>query len=161
MGTIAAKTKAKQKPKNSFSQAKMAEAIHRIAEAHTTSNEQVMREMHQVRQEIQEMKATLDRLKVRQPSQRRRGGLFGRRRSIPVELEPPKPKPALPLEDLLPLLPQLGNVIPQLKNPKVAESVKVLSNPAAIAMIQQFLANGGLKGRTVTPVSRRERRIWG
>nr|WP_253726051.1 hypothetical protein [Brevibacillus borstelensis] len=117
--------------------------------------------MHQVRQEIQEMKATLDRLKVRQPSQRRRGGLFGRRRSIPVELEPPKPKPALPLEDLLPLLPQLGNVIPQLKNPKVAESVKVLSNPAVIAMIQQFLANGGLKGRTVTPVSRRERRIWG
>ncbi|MEJ8547577.1 hypothetical protein [Brevibacillus borstelensis] len=161
MGAIAAKTKAKQKSKNSASQAKMAEAIHRIAEIQSTNNEQVMREMQQVRQDLQEMRETLDRLKVRQPSQRRRGVLFGRRRSIPVEVEPPKPKSPLPLDELLPLLPQLGGVIPQLKNPKVTESIKVLSNPAVIAMIQQFLTNGGLKGRTVSNVSRRERRIRG
>ncbi|WP_228728267.1 hypothetical protein [Brevibacillus composti] len=160
MGTIAAKAKGKTK-KNPSSRVMLAEAIHRIAEENSASNEQVMREMQQVRRDIEEMKETISRIKVKQPSRSRGGVLFGRRRSIPVELEPPKPKPALPLEDLLPLLPQLGAVIPQLKNPKVAESVKVLSNPAVIAMIQQFLANGGLRGRSAAPVSRRDGRMIG
>lgn len=163
MGIIAARTKAKpkQKTKSSSSQAKMAEAIERIAEVHSSGNEQVMREMHQMRQEIQMMKEKLNRMKTSQPPQRRRGGiLFGRRRPDPVEVEPPKPKLALPLEELLPLLPQLGSVIPQLNNPKVADSIKVLSNPAVIGMIQQFLTSSGLKGGAASSETRRERRDW-
>ncbi|USG66324.1 hypothetical protein NDK47_03040 [Brevibacillus ruminantium] len=166
MGPIATKTKGK--PKKNLAHARLEEAINRIAESQNSGNEQVLREMQQMRSDIQEMKDTLSRIQVKKPFRPRGGFLFGRRRSTPVEIEPPKPKSALPLEDLLPLLPQLGGVIPQLKNPKVSESIKVLSNPAVIAMIQQFLANGGLgglggfglKGKGITPVSRRERRIW-
>lgn len=112
------------------------------------------------------MKELLGRLKIRPQSSPRRG-LFPRRRSaIPVTLEPEskKSKPIIPLEELLPLLPQLGGVIPQLKNPKVMESIKILANPAVIGMIQQFLANGGrqsLKGRIYTEVSSRTNRLRG
>lgn len=120
-----------------------------------------MREMNQVRQELQDMKDTLGRLKARSATEPRRSLLFGaRRRPIPVQPVPEKTKPAFSLEDLLPLLPHLSGAIPQLKNPKVADSIKVLSNPAVLSMIQQFVANGGLnmlKG-PVEPVSRRERR---
>jgi len=141
------KIKTKQKSKSSLSRAKIAEAIERMTEAHSSGNAQVMREMSQMRQDIQSMKDKLNRVKISQPSQPRRGGfLFGRRRPIPVQVEPPKPKLSLPLEELLPLLPQLGNMIPQLKNPKVADSIKVLSNPAVISMIQQFLTSSGFKG---------------
>jgi len=120
----------------------------------------MIQELTSVRQDVQEMKDLLSRIRV-QPQRRRRGLLFGgRRRSIPVQVESIQSKPAISLEQLLPLLPQLGSVIPQLKNPKVAEGVKILSNPAIVGMIQQFLANGGLKGSsTVTPVSSRGRRL--
>jgi hypothetical protein len=132
-----------------------------LAEAQNSNNEQIIREMDQVRIELQEMKETLNRLKVQPPAQRR--PLFRRRRRVPVQVEPEKPKLSLSLEDLLPLLPHLSGAFPQLKNPKLAESIKVLANPAVMAMIQQFLANSGLTGKSVTQVSRRERRLpgWG
>ncbi|CAJ1004323.1 MULTISPECIES: hypothetical protein [Bacillales] len=132
--------------------------MNQLADAQYTSKEQIISEMDQVRSELQEMKETLNRLKV-QPVPRRRGSIFGRRRRAPVQVEPEKPK--LSLEDLLPLLPHLSSAFPQLKNPKVAESIKVLSNPAVIAMIQQFLANSGLTGKSVTQASRKERRFLG
>lgn len=136
--------------------------MNQLAEAHNSSKEQIISEMDQVRIELQEMKETLNRLKVQPPAQRR-GPLFRRRRRVPVQVEPEKPKLSLSLEDLLPLLPHLSGAFPQLKNPKVAESIKVLANPAVMAMIQQFLANTGLTGKSVTQASRKERRSpgWG
>ncbi|MFY0544527.1 hypothetical protein [Brevibacillus sp. H7] len=129
------------------------ERLNQLSEAHNSSNEQIMREMGSVRQELHEMKEVLHLLRVKPKREGRSGGLlFGRRRTIPVQMEPEKPKLTLPLDQLLPLLPQLGGVIPQLKNPKVVESIKVLANPAVIAIIQQFLANGGLSGK-LTQVS--------
>lgn len=139
----------------------MLEMMNKLTDAHNASNAQMIREMSQVRQELQDMKDTLGRLKARPSTGQRPGILFGRRRPIPVQMEQEKPKPALSLEDLLPLLPHLSGAIPQLKNPKVADSIKVLSNPAVMGMIQQFVANGGLnmlKGKPVEQVSRRERR---
>lgn len=119
----------------------------------TTQNNQLLQELATVQKNMDEMRAVLTRLKPVQPSARR-GGLFSRRRrSVPVTVEAEvKPKSSLPLEELLPLLPQLGGVIPQLNNPRVKETMKILGNPAVMGMIQQFLANGGLKGKTLTPV---------
>lgn len=138
--------------------------MNRLADTQNSNSEQMVREMSQVRQELRDMKETLQRLKAK-PSEysQRRSLLFRPRRRTPVPVEPEKPKPAVSLEDLLPLLPHLSSAFPQLKNPKVAESIKVLSNPAVLSMIQQFIANGGLqvlKGKPVTPVSRRERRLF-
>lgn len=135
--------------------------MNKLAREHHSSNEQMMREMNQVRQELQEMKNALGKMNARPGGgQRRTSILFGPRRPLaPKEVE--KPKPAFALEDLLPLLPHLSGAFPQLKNPKVAESIKVLSNPAVMSLIQQFLANGGLNmltGNQVETVSRRERR---
>lgn len=136
--------------------------MNKLTDANNLNNAQMMREMHQVRQELQDMKDTLGRLKARPVIEPRRGILFGARRRPPVQTVPEKAKPAFSLEDLLPLLPHLSGAIPQLKNPKVADSIKVLSNPAVLSMIQQFVASGGLnmlKGSgTVEQVSRRERR---
>ncbi|GEB35619.1 hypothetical protein AV540_17540 [Brevibacillus parabrevis] len=137
--------------------------MHRLADAHDVSNAQVMREMNQMKQELQDMKDTLGRLKATPSLGPRRSILFGgRQRPVPVQSAPEKPKPAISIEDLLPLLPHLSGAIPQLKNPKVADSIKVLSNPAVMSMIQQFIASGGLnmlKGQgPVQEVSRRERR---
>lgn len=136
--------------------------LHRIADSTHVSNEQMLREMGEVRQELKDMKEQLNRLKAR-PSgtTQRRSILFRPRSTVPVQAEAEKPKPVLSLEDLLPLLPHLSSAFPQLKNPKVADSIKVLSNPAVLSMIQQFVANGGLnvlKQKPVTQVSRRERR---
>ncbi|RNB55683.1 hypothetical protein EDM57_14400 [Brevibacillus gelatini] len=135
--------------------------MHKLADAHNESNAQMMREMNQMKQDLQDMKDTLGRLKAASSQQPRRSILFGaRRRPIHVQPVQEKPKPAISLEDLLPLLPHLSGAIPQLKNPKVADSIKVLSNPAVLSMIQQFISNGGLnmlKG-PVEEVSRRERR---
>lgn len=134
--------------------------MNKLTDAHNTSNAQMIREMNQVRQELKEIKETLGRLNTRSSvAGQRRSILFGRRRRQ-QQIEPEKQKPALPLEDLLPLLPHLSGALPQLKSPKVAESLKVLSNPAVLSMIQQFLANGGMnlfKGKQITQVSRRER----
>ncbi|MED4570467.1 hypothetical protein P9302_13405 [Brevibacillus agri] len=135
--------------------------MNKLADAHNVSNAQVMREMSQMKQELQDMKDTLGRLKAAPNQGPRRSILFGpRRRPIPVQSVPEKPKPAISIEDLLPLLPHLSGAIPQLKNPKVADSIKVLSNPAVLSMIQQFIANGGLNmlKAPVEEVSRRERR---
>jgi len=136
--------------------------MNKLAREHNTNNEQMMREMNQVRQELQEMKSALGKMSARPGAGQRRGSiLFGPRRPLLAPKEVEKPKPAFALEDLLPLLPHLSGAIPQLKSPKVAESIKVLSNPAVMSLIQQFLANGGLNmltGNQVEAVSRRERR---
>jgi len=138
--------------------------INRLSESQTLSSVQLTREMNQVRQELRDMKEMLNRVHSRSGSsaRRRRSIFFRSRRSAPEPAEQEKPKPAVSLDDLLTLLPHLSNAFPQLKNPKVAESLKILSNPAVLSLIQQFLANGGLqslKGRTATPVNRRERRL--
>ncbi|MFD2369594.1 hypothetical protein ACFSO0_06415 [Brevibacillus sp. GCM10020057] len=137
--------------------------MNKLAQEQNSSNEQLMREINHVRQELQEMKNALVKMNARSGGGQRRGSiLFGPRRP-PAPKEVEKPKPAFALEDLLPLLPHLSSAFPQLKNPKVAESIKVLSNPAVLSLIQQFLANGGLNmlsGNQVETVSRRERRGW-
>lgn len=160
MGTITVKIK--KKHKLAVSQNHLLETMNKLARDYQVTNEQMMREMSQVRHELQEMKNTLGRMNSRPGTGQRRGSiLFGPRRSSLVPKEVEKPKPAFALEELLPLLPHLSNTFPQLKNPKVAESIKILSNPAVIAMIQQFLANGGLNmltGKQIETVSRRERR---
>ena len=134
----------------------MKRMLHRLMQSNevniervTTQNNQLLQELAIVQKSMDEMRSVLTRLRPVAPSVRR-GGLFSRRRSsVPVTVEPEvKPKLSLPLEDLLPLLPQLGGVIPQLNNPKVKETMKLLGNPAIMGMIQQFLANGGLKGKT-------------
>lgn len=136
--------------------------MNKLARDHTSTNEQMLREMNLVRQEMQDMKNTLGRMNSRPRGGQRRGSfLFGSRSLLPAPREVEKPKPAFALEDLLPLLPHLSGAIPQLKSPKVAESIKVLSNPAVMSMIQQFLANGGLSmltNKQVEAVSKRERR---
>ncbi|QRG70419.1 hypothetical protein JNE38_02705 [Brevibacillus choshinensis] len=135
--------------------------MNKLARDHTFTNEQMMREMIHVRQELQDMKNALGKMNTKSGTTQKRGSLlFGARRP-PAPKEVEKPKPAFALEDLLPLLPHLSSAFPQLKNPKVAESIKVLSNPAVVSMIQQFLANGGLNmltGKQVEQVSKRERR---
>lgn len=135
--------------------------MNRLADSTHVSNEQMLREMSEVRQELKDMKEQLGRLKAKPTVTQRRSILFRPRSTVPAQVEPEKPKPVLSLEDLLPLLPHLSSAIPQLKNPKVADSIKILSNPAVLSMIQQFVANGGLnalKQKQVTQVSRRERR---
>ncbi|GED30462.1 hypothetical protein [Brevibacillus centrosporus] len=137
--------------------------MNKLAREHSSTNEQMMREMNQVRQELQEMKSTLGKLSSRPSGGQRRGSiLFGPRRTVTTPKAAEKAKPVFALEDLLPLLPHLSSTFPQLKNPKVADSIKVLSNPAVMSMIQQFLQNGGLSmltgNKQVETVSRRERR---
>lgn len=139
--------------------------MNRLADAQDTSNARMMREISQVRQELQDMKDTLGRLKQPPPQRKvggvRRGLLFGGGgRPAPVQPTPQPVKSAISFEDLLPLLPYLGDAIPQLKNPKVADSLKLLSNPAVISMIQQFISNGGLNmlKKPVAEVSQKERR---
>ncbi|MDF2679734.1 MAG: hypothetical protein K0R47_924 [Brevibacillus sp.] len=136
--------------------------MNKLSRDQTVTNEQMLREMNQVRQELQDMRNALARMNSRPSTGQKRGGfLFGARRPLPAQKQVEKAKPAFALEDLLPLLPHLSGAIPQLKNPKVAESIKVLSNPAVMSMIQQFLANGGLNmltNKQVETVSRRERR---
>ncbi len=103
------------------------------------------------------MKTAITRAKERR-SRPFRSGLFSRKnKPEKEEIALPTNKGLIPLEDLLPLLPQLSGMIPQLKSPKVAETMKLLANPAVISMIQQFINNGGLarlpivqnKGRTL------------
>lgn len=134
---------------------KVLTAVSRLAETQSQQNAQVLQELADVRNSMEEMKTVLARLK---PVGRRRG-LFGRRRSVPVYVEPEPANKAqtIPLEELMPLLPNLSGFIPQLKNPKFAEALKVLSNPAVIRMIQQFLANGGLRKQGVAPAKGRRR----
>ncbi|WJQ82128.1 hypothetical protein [Brevibacillus brevis] len=153
----------KAKKKQAVPRNPLLESINKLADAQHANNAQMMKEMSQVRQELQDMKNTLGRLKQAPPKAtgERRSLLFGgRRNTAQVEAVPPPQKPAISIEDLLPLLPHLGDAIPQLKNPKVADSIKVLSNPAVISLIQQFLANGGLNmiKKPVQQVSRQERR---
>jgi hypothetical protein len=138
---IAAKTRGKLK--NTVSSAQLLKRMNQLADMHNSSNAQIIQELNSVRVELEQMKEALNREKTR-PETKRRGSLFRGRRAEPEQLEPEKPKLSIPLGELLPLLPHLGGVIPYLMNPKVAESMKILSNPAVITMIQQFLANGGL-----------------
>jgi hypothetical protein len=140
---IAAKKRGKQK--NTVSSAQLLKRMNQLADMHNSGNAQMIQEMNSVREELQQMKEALSQIRTG-PEAKRRGSLFGGSRSKPELMEPEKPKLSIPLEELLPLLPHLGGVIPQLKNPKVAESMKIFSNPAVIAMIQQFLVNGGLNG---------------
>lgn len=138
--------------------------MNQLADSHYSNSAQVAREISQVRQELRDMRETLNSLKGKSGGyQKRRSILFRPRLSQkPAPVEPEKPKPALSLEDLLPLLPQLSNAFPQLKNPKVADSLKILSNPAVLSVIQQFLSNGGLQGIKTRQVraTRRDRRYF-
>ncbi|MET3291683.1 UNVERIFIED_CONTAM: hypothetical protein ABID98_004253 [Brevibacillus sp. OAP136] len=87
--------------------------------------------------------------------------LFSRSRSQPVVEEAPVQMPSIKLDDLLPLLPHLSGVIPQLGNPKVADAMKMLSNPAVMSLIQQFLQGnmgGLLKQNSPTVVQTQRRR---
>lgn len=120
--------------------------VSQMSEEHKLSNEQVLQEMASVRQDIQDVKYILNQFRLA-AGKRSRRGLFSRRRSIPVTVEPevPNKQQMLRLDELLPLLPQLGGMIPQLKNPKVAETIRVLSNPAVAGMIQQFVASNKAK----------------
>lgn len=145
----------KQANNKGNSRAEMKRLLNQMADTHTANlekmaiqNEQLLRELASVQKNMNEMKSTISKLKPVNPSVRR--GLFGRKRpSVPVVIEnEPKQKLSLPIDELLPLLPQLGGVIPQLNNPKVKETMKILGNPAVMGMIQQFLANGGLSGLT-------------
>ncbi|MBO8164032.1 MAG: hypothetical protein H0Z34_09990 [Brevibacillus sp.] len=122
-------------------------AINQIREANEAQSERLMAELVTLKDHVDHIRQMVERLK---PASSRRG-LFGRRRRIPVEVEPPQP--TLPVQELLPLLPQLGKFIPQLKNQKVAETLKVLSNPAVVSMIQQLMVNNG-GGSKARPVSR-------
>jgi len=129
--------------------------IQETQESHQQQGDVLLERIASLQQEVNEMKEMISRLKPVQP--KKRGGIFGGRRRVPVEVLPePVPvqnaKSGLQLEDLLPLLPQLSSVMPQFSNPKVAEAIKVLSNPAVLAMIQQFLANGKPKAQP-TPAS--------
>ncbi|MGC5325309.1 hypothetical protein [Brevibacillus sp. SYSU BS000544] len=145
----------KQSNNKSNSRAEMNRLLIQMADTHSANmekmasqNEMLLRELAAVQKNVNEMRSSISRLKPVSPSARR--GLFGRRRqTVPVVVEnEPKQKLSLPIEDLLPLLPQLGGVIPQLNNPKVKETMKILGNPAVMGMIQQFMANGGLSGLT-------------
>jgi hypothetical protein len=128
--------------------------LHQLSEAQKLSTDQLQQEITLVRENIREVKDILNQFKVVSADRSRRKGLFSRRRSsIPVQVEPETKSP-IRLEELLPLLPQLSGMIPQLNNPKVAETIKILSNPAVVSMIQQFMSNGGLKMKTEVPQQR-------
>ncbi len=119
----------------------------------------VQKEMAQIRQEIMELKSMLSRLRAASHQQSEPQFqnpitrlLFPRRRrpepTIIVE-EAPKPKPAINLEQMLPLLPQLGSmmpqltsVMPQMKNINLKDTMQLLSNPAVTGMMQQLI--GGM-----------------
>jgi len=132
--------------------------MNQMTETQRLSNDKFHQEITVVRQNIDEVKEILQQFKVVSRSKREpRKGLFSRRRrQIPVEVVPETTvKSPLRLDELLPLLPQLGGMIPQLNNPKVAETLKILSNPAVAAMIQQFMANSGGKAKAMVPARRR------
>ncbi|MFM1653856.1 hypothetical protein ACI7RC_17380 [Brevibacillus sp. B_LB10_24] len=115
--------------------------LQQMNEVQSSRQEQLSAEMSSLRQELGEVKEIVSRFKPVQSGGR---GSLGRRKKTPITVEEP-PKTALPIQDLLPLLPQLVETVPQLKKMKVAESMKLLSNPVVMNMIQQFIANGGLK----------------
>ncbi|UFJ40925.1 hypothetical protein LOK74_23555 [Brevibacillus humidisoli] len=153
---IAKKKPARPKPKKQVPQLQLVEAaVNQIREANAAQSEQVMAELATLRQHVDDIKQMVERLK---PAKSRGRGLFKRRRSVPVEVAQTPPEQTLSVDQLLPLLPQLGKFIPQLKNPKATETLKVLSNPAVMSMIQQFLANGSaVKARPVSRTTRRFR----
>ncbi|NGQ96006.1 hypothetical protein G3578_12645 [Brevibacillus sp. SYP-B805] len=122
----------------------MANRLHQLTEAHKASSDQLQQEIAQVNQNLQEVKEILNQFKVVASSRRKRRGLLSRRRSIPVQVEP-ETNGTSPIR-LEELLPQLGSLIPQLKNPKVAETIKLLSNPVVFSMIQQLMSSGANKG---------------
>lgn len=151
---IAKKKPLSSKAKKQNQQLALVEAaVSQIRQASIEQSQQVMAELSTLREDVHEIKQLVERLK---PVQSRRG-LF-RKRRIPVEVEPAPAQPALPVDQLLSLLPHLGKVIPQLKNPKAAETLKILANPAVMSMIQQFLANSsGVKTRPASRVTHRVR----
>jgi len=127
-------------------------AVSQIRQANLEQSQQVIAELATLREDVQEIRQMVERLKPAKP----RRSLF-RKRKIPVEVEPAPAQQTLPVDQLLPLLPHLGKLIPQLKSPKAAETLKILANPAVMSMIQQFLANSS--GVKVRPVSSRTRSI--
>lgn len=121
--------------------------MNKLAVSQESNSERVAQEIGEVRRELRDMREVLNGLQDRRSAQRqRRVSLFRPRSSRRAPVEPEKPKPSISLEDLLPLLPHLSSALPQVKSGKVAESLKILSNPAVLSMIQQFIANGGLQG---------------
>ncbi|WP_421617221.1 hypothetical protein ACAF76_019075 [Brevibacillus sp. TJ4] len=138
--------------------------MNKLAVSQESNSERVAQEISEVRQELRDMRVVLNSLQERRSAQRpRRVSLLRPRLSRRAPVEPEKPKPSLSLEDLLPLLPHLSSALPQVKSSKVAESLKILSNPAVLSMIQQFIANGGLQGlkqKQEPAASRRDRRLF-
>lgn len=131
-----------------------------MSESQRKSQDKVELEIAEVKQNIAEVKEMLQQSKAVAASKRSgRKGLFSRpRQTIPVEIQPePTIKAPIGLDELLPLLPQLGGMIPQLNNPKVAETLKILSNPAIAGMIRQFISTSGgkTKGNEVVPLKKK------
>jgi hypothetical protein len=130
-------------------------ALQQMNEVQAGRQEQLSAEISSLRQELGEVKEIVSKLKPVQSGGR---GVLGRRKKTAITVEEP-PKTALPLQDLLPLLPQMVEMVPQLKKMKVAESMKLLSNPVVMNMIQQFIASGGLKTKALPePAESRRRR---
>ncbi|WP_139491937.1 hypothetical protein [Brevibacillus dissolubilis] len=148
--------------KRSVDNKKMLELLAQLTDSNISMSDQLSRNIASLQGEMNEIKSMLSRLKPPSPKRPpRRRGLFGRRpMPVPIEVETsgPKGKNSIPLEELLPLLPQLGSFIPQLNTPKMQDTVKILSNPAVIGMIQQFINKGGLKGANLLPVKGNVRR---
>lgn len=161
MEKIGTKKKKSSSKKNSMKELTI--LVNRLSESSQSQNEQVVRELASMRQDMLNMRTELSRRNKETGRSFRAPRLFGRSRSQPA----PEPvlapsKPSINIEDLLPLLPNLGNVIPQLSNPKVADAIKMLSNPAVMSMIQQVLqGNSGLLKRNanILPQSQRGRAL--
>lgn len=149
-------SKAKKRGRNN--QVKLVEAMNQLTETQRLSHEQFQQELISVRQNIDEVKGLLQQFKVVSSQRSSRRGLLSRRRNRPIPVEvvqvEASAKPQLRIDELLPLLPQLSGMIPQLNNPKVAETIKILSNPAVAGMIRQFMANNATKGKAVVPAKR-------
>ncbi|QOS98820.1 hypothetical protein JNUCC42_20655 [Brevibacterium sp. JNUCC-42] len=111
----------------------------------------VQQEMAHLRQEIYEIKNMLGRL--RPVEQERKGFSFSlfpkRKKPEPIIVEEaPKAKLGINLEQVLPLLPQIGSMmpeiskmVPQLSTSKMKDTMKLLSNPAVANVVQQLLGN--------------------
>lgn len=130
-------------------QRELTQLVSQLKEENLQYNDQLTRQLTSLHQEFSEIKEIMSKLK---PTNNKRGSFGKRSKPVPVQVEPEppaKPKSGFSLEevlpllpDVLPLLPYLGGVIPQLNGEKMADALKLFSNPAVTSMIQQFIANG-------------------
>lgn len=158
MKKIAAKKK-KLPSKSSTEMKELMTLVKSLSETSQSHNVQLVKELAGMREDLSSIRSELSkRINERTPRSSVRNRLFGRSRPEPV-IEQQTPKLSINMEDVLPLLPQLGGVLPQLSNPKVAEAMKMLSNPVVMSMIQQFLqGNMGLLKQTNAMIPQNQRR---